>query len=430
MGFLDKLFGKREKETKVMELAEAEELIQNKKMEISKKLEREVFGKFSEIKHLIPEARRELDAFSKRDIEAEEGHKRLRKIVTTSKKSMVNQMNSLLSKLQPPEERDFEAIRKYCLNANSILEREVASFGKNIQISGLVLKDEIKNLGNYIRELGKTFKEIQAMFNKSGFDDFENASEKIDELKKSLNDEEALASDREQLEKTIKEIGKSAGEKEREIEEMKISSEAKGLEETRAKLSGLVNERKALKEKLINLLASVDRPMKKFQSLVESGRFVLNEKEKNLLNQYLSNPLLAEKQDVRGEVLKSLLINVEKCVNDGGIVLKDKERGKRLGALQRLIEYDFYSEIFWKSNELASELNSLEKEMDANAFQSRISSLERNLKEINAKADDAKSEAESVEKKLNMIKDSVGENKSAAENSISKISGNKVLLKA
>ncbi|MFH1586704.1 MAG: hypothetical protein ABID38_02515 [Candidatus Diapherotrites archaeon] len=430
MGFLDNLFGKREKETRVMDISEAEELIQKRKLEVSKKLEREVSGKFSEIKHLILEAGRELDTFSKRDIEAEEGHKRLRKIVTTSKKSMVNQMNSLLPKLQPPEERDIESVRNYCLNANNILEREVSSFGKNIRISGLVLKDEVKNLGNYIQELGKTFKLLQEMFSKSGFDDFENASAKIGDLKNSLNDEKNLAKNKEQLEKTIKELGKSAAEKEREIAEMEISDGAKGLEKNRARLSGLVNERKALKEKLINLLASVDRPMKKFQGLVESGRFVLNEREKNMLNQYLSNPLLAEKQDLRGEILKSLLINMENCIKDGAIILKDKERGKRLAALQRLIEYDFYSEIFWKSNEIASELNSIEKEMENNAFQSKISSLERNLREINVKAGDAKSEAETVGRKLSLLKDYVGRKKSLAENSISKISGEKVLLRA
>jgi hypothetical protein len=125
----------------------------------------------------------------------------------------------------------------------------------------------------------------------------------------------------------------------------------------------------------------VDRPLQRFNQLVESGRWVLPSKEKEILGLFLTNPVLALKSDPKAELFKKVLAEVIKAIEDNSVELKEKEKEKRLEALQEIINFDFFGKVFWRMNELQRKQDELNKEISKSDAKKE---LEKMITEIGA----------------------------------------------
>ncbi|MBU2100121.1 hypothetical protein KKB11_02725, partial [Candidatus Micrarchaeota archaeon] len=150
MGFLDKLFGgKKQEKTKTVEelkldFSEVTSFSESFYAKEFDEISKEIFSRFSEVKHLLKELELVLNELEKEKVSQDEGHKKLRKIVDTSKKTLIEKMRHLNSKLTPPNSADFIELNSYCDSSLKLLESEINSFGKNIAYTGIILKEQIK----------------------------------------------------------------------------------------------------------------------------------------------------------------------------------------------------------------------------------------------------------------------------------------------
>ncbi len=382
MGFLDKLFGKdkkKEVKAKELKLAEATSYLDKKTEGRFNDLEKQVFSKFAEVKHILNEIRAELDEFRKRDLLAEEGNKRLRMIVSTSQKNLIGQMESMIKKLTPPKERDFETLKDYCMNSSDLLQKEINFFGKNIAYTGILLKQEIKTLGEYIRELNKIFLQLKELFEK-------NPLLKIPELKQDINLLSSFATELDELKNSIpgakEQLNKSIEEKNNllnELNKLKNSSDSKQLHSLQDEKNNLIEQRENLLNESIGLFGKIDKPLKRFLKAVESKHYLIEQKEERLLRNYLDKPLYAIKQDQKGEALKKILLEVKRAIGDGKVSLKEKEKQKKLDAIDELLQFNFFDNIYWNLNKIESGIMAVEKRIEPLRISKEIASVETKI---------------------------------------------------
>ncbi|MBU0662373.1 MAG: hypothetical protein ABH854_05675 [Candidatus Diapherotrites archaeon] len=438
MGFLDKIFGsggkgrgagKAPEETWTMEINEALAQVSEKGKSGFAELEKQVFAHFAEIKHTLAEIKTELREFESRDLEAEEGNKRLRKIVETSKRNLIKNMSTLTERLAPPEKHDYEILRAYCTNSSKSLEDELRTFGRNVMYTGILMKQEVKNLGNYINELNSTFAKLQALFEGNSAGRAMAAKAGLEGLKTGIAEREKISAEIKKINTALMALREDEKKKASVLAELQNSAGIKELNSLMEKKAGQAREKQELKGRFINLIAPIDRPLNRFMRLAESGNYVLEDTERALLNAYLTNPFLAAKQDPKAEILKKLLADVEQMVRNGIISLKEKERAKKMRALAELKDYDFFGELFWKLNKIDAEIAATEREIESSKISAEISGIERGLNAISNEVEENTALLKNAEQRLGEASRKIGGVKADAEKLLKELSFGNIVLK-
>jgi hypothetical protein len=192
---------------------------------------------------------------------------------------------------------------------------------------------------------------------------------------------EKIREEKKMIEQKIAAMEKRLVEKKEGLEKKKSGKELVQLRELESALNELMVSKQELKTEISALILNVDRPLQRFNQLVESGRWVLPSKEKEILGLFLTNPVLALKSDPKAELFKKVLAEVIKAIEDNSVELKEKEKEKRLEALQEIINFDFFGKVFWRMNELQRKQDELNKEISKSDAKKE---LEKMITEIGA----------------------------------------------
>lgn len=409
MGFLDKLLGKKEKEPRILELRfeEVEPFLKEKAGEKSSVIEKEVPAKFAEIKHLIRETKGLLNDLEKAEI-TEEGNKRLRKAVKTAKKDSIKKMNAVLQKIEPPFTSDAEKIRAYCHESLALLQEKVRSSGKSLAYTSIILKDTMRKIGKKIDSLEHSFKHLIETIKQNTI---------LFEEKNLLALVSGIRADREELKKTELEIAElkkalEAIEKERDskrssLEKLLESDASKELRELDERKKKLVLEKLSLRDQLINTVIGISRPLKKLENMVKRGKYFLDRETEHAMRVFLEDPTKLFKQDPKAESFKLLLKELKGVIVSEKLDLKEREREKKLAEINTLLELDFFSNFFWKENELEKEIKEIEAKEKSIELKGEIDKIKRELKEIEHDYNETSSTLEELEKRAQELREKI-----------------------
>lgn len=428
MAFLDALFGKKKPEKIELLLEEISGFVEKNTASKKNDIEKAVASKFSEIRHVLGETEKEISVLKAGQVES--SNARLKKIVGTSKQQAISKLSSLLQKIQPPNTLDIDSAKKYSVEAKTILTREIWKSGKSIAYTGISLKESIKQLGVNFKELETRLSELDSLLKNadvifSGQKAIEQAS-LIEEKKKLI----------ESLKNEILQNGAGlAGEKhdridlEKELDKVKHSDEFNNLKSLESDKAELIRKKQGKKTELVSLLASIDKPLKRFSKAVSGGRIILPSQLRDSLLQLEENPLMLLKKDPKGEIVKVLLLELKQAILSGSIELKEKEREKRLLAIDELLAFNFFSKVFWEFNEIDSQLQALEKKIKESGAISRMFSVESQISEQKKSQENAVSKLDETKKRLEIEQAEFEKIRLYAEELLGKISGQKVELK-
>ncbi len=434
MSFLDKIFGKKEaikpkKEELIIELNNsvsfAEEFYLKEFNEISK----EIFSKLAEIKHLIRELDLILNDLEKEKIEEDKGNPKLRRIVLTSKKTLISKMNPLISKLTPVSSNDFIELNTYCINSLKLLESEINSFGRNIAYTGIVLKDSVKKLGEKINELNSVFTELKKLFDsKKQILLLSEIKEEFTELKKKNELNSASVLSETEIKKRNNDLNKKITELQERLDSLKLSPEAAELKSFFEEKSVLIHKKQETKTKLIQLLFPIEKSMKVLSKLSESKNFLLKPEEKSLLEAYLSNPFLALKKDNNALILKKIFSYIQELISEGKISLKEKEKIKKTAVLNELTEYNF-DLMFNEFSETEKSLNEIERKISLSEISGKISSLEEEIISLNNSKQNSEKELARQQNNSKKISDEILSLTDSLKEKLSEFSGKIISFK-
>jgi len=408
MGFFGKVFGNKEKKVETLETTlELLPTLIEKNFEARKEeLEMTTAKKMSEIKYLHAKSLKLLEDVKSKDLEAKD-NQRLNKAAFTSKQQIEKQLEKLLIKMDPTERGNtLEDIKAFSGEGNAILMNEIMSFRKNIVYTSVYLKDEMKALGEALQGILNNFSELQKLItNESEMFEFEKINEKIKEVQ-NINLEI------EKINENVLSINKLIESKEKEIvnSQKKLVEKQKGegmieltkLEEEKANIT---SQKQELKSEVVSLLATIDRPLQRFSSLVSSKRWVIDKEKQDILDGMITNPMLALKKDPSGEKFKEILQEIVKAIDGGQIELKDREKEKRLGALNELLTFNFFEKVFWKLNEIQKMQTEIDGKLKENMAGKELIEEENHIKNLEREKEelfDKQRQLENSKKEINI----------------------------
>ena len=386
--------------------------------------------KMAEIKYVHAKCLAQTKAMGEKELE-EKANARFNKAALTSKKQLENQMLKLLQKLDPKDRgKTIDDTKHYAGESYMLLFNEVNSLRKNIVYTSAYLKEEMKMLGESLQEMLDNLQAMNAEFEKEKeLFEFEKAKERIGIiLTKKRTLEERLGA-KMVIEKELKAKEGELAAKSAEIEAIRSGAEMagmKGLWEEKAKIA---EQKQSLKTDVSNLLGTIDRPMQRFKALVDSGRWHVKEGQKEYLDNLATNPMLVLKGDPRASTLKQILAEVKKAIEEEKIELKDKEKEKRLAALDELIAFNFFENVFWKLNEIQKRQAEIEKELAANPAQKKMEEEEKKAKEMGREIAELGQKGEVADSEAAAIRQEMEKESAAVTEFAGKVLGRTVLLK-
>ena len=297
----------------------------------------------------------------------------------------------MLDRIRPPATLDFRQAWSYVQTSRAVLAKEIIDLRKSISYTGLVLKDEMKELGSTFEEIEKTLGEADSILRKTRVDEIETIRESIGAVAGKISEAKTLDDKIKEAEEDVKRLEEEEKGELSSAGKLRESAEMKEMDEQLGKKSEASRRKQELKGKLIEKLGTVEKPMQRFSQMVESRKHLVDKELEDILRLYMTNPFIAIKRDPKGGELKKILQEVRQLVEKGSITLKDdREKEKKLEALDGLLEYNFFDEIFWEMNKADVELNKADKELSGMKVYSDISSREegarKKRKEIEEKA--------------------------------------------
>jgi len=329
------------------------------------------------------------------------------KIASTFSEKLLELLNSF----EVPEKFDYRSLSNFKVTLDKFL-RAVWELGSRYipRMSIPAFKTPILKIDYYIKGLYKIRKKLNN-FLETKYSYAKYVEETIEEARKILEKEKEII----ELKKEIAE----KGIKIKELQKIKTMLEEK-INEKRDLLKTEDFEEKAYKVKneIRNLLAPIDKPLRKFLNLVERGEVKITKEQKELLSRTnrLKNPTMSLKDT---EILKDLLEFIKKLILSGKISLDKKKSKKALNSIQMILEKHVLDELTKSYVSLRETKRKLEEEHKDDLRD--MKNLEEELRKIKTEINDLEKEINSKEKEINDLKEKIFTLKEDLERRIEKI---------
>lgn len=428
MGFLDFFKAKQEKQSIELSIEEISAFVEKSVSGKQELLDETIAKKFSEIKFVLNQMKSSLNELQKQPLEGENA--KLKKIVGTARDQTISRLSSLADRLQPPPATELDSVKQYCIEGEQLLSKEVEHSGKSIAYTGIYLKEAIKNLGHNVKELNEHF----SFLNKK-IGDFAAVflQKPVEDSLKQLSEKSAsVVAIEEKIEKTnnsLEELQKQKSSLHKKLLELNESKGFKELGSLQERKSSLFKEKQDNKTELVSLISSIDKPLKRFSKAVESNRYLISKELADALMQLQQNPLQLFKKDPKGETVKELLKELKKAIESGVVDLKDKEKSKRVSAINELLAFNFFSNVFWKLNELDRELQSIEHDLNKKPVLAEIASTNKKIKDCERAIQETGFSLENLKSQLEREQEELSSLRQRIEEMLQDISSSEVFLR-
>ena len=435
MGLFEWLFGwlfksrKTARKTEVLQAEKTLSYVEEACAVDAKSLEKEIFSRLSEVKHLLKTLDSAIEEARKKSVPLNEGNFGLRRLVVTSRDGLLNRFSQLSKKLEPPKTTKASEIYEYAIASKKIVREEVIQSRKNIAYSKALLAEEIKAIGQSLEEIDWVFSSMQEAFEKNRVARLEEFKKQFSALEAAVNEQKAVEDEYRKSLEVANELSLKTKRLSLDITELKGSSFAAELSELENRKKTLFDEKSALRQKFLSVLEKVDKPLTRFLKIASSSDGIISREERELANSYFQNVLVASKRDPKGEQLKKILSLVLSMVEDGTISMKDKEKEKRVQSLREVMEYDFFSEVFWKLNSLESEIIAIEKKISEFPLNKKIFDAEHELSSMSRDLSGAQETLNHLNQKKRQVENSVLAAKALAEKLAGDITEGPVVIK-
>lgn len=195
------------------------------------------------------------------------------------------------------------------------------------------------------------------------------------------------------LKAAIASLEKQASLLQESIRQAGQSSEFAALASLQEKKRSLSSRKSELNAELLGFFSPIDKPLKRFSALVSAKKaFLKNTEQEAILSAMLNDAVLAVKKDPNGETIKEILLECKKAIESNALTLKEKEKQKKIDALNRLLATNFFDSFFWKLNETEASANEIEKKLSQSTLHKTISDEKQRLSALEKQLEQAKIE--------------------------------------
>ena len=317
----------------------------------------------------------------------------------------------LLNNFEVPENFDYRSLSEFKVTLDKFL-RAVWELGSKYipRMSIPTFKTPILRIDYYIKGLYKIRKKLNN-FLETKYSYVKHIEETIEEARKILEEENKIRELQKEIREKnirIKELQKIKNRLEEEINEKRDILKTEDFEEKAYKV----------RNEIRNLLAPIDKALRKFLNLVERGEVKVTKEQKELLSRTnrLKNPTMSLK-DLK--ILKDLLESIKGLILSGKISLDKKKSKKALNSIQMILEKHVLDELTKSYVSLRETKRKLEEEHKDDLRD--MENLEEELRKIKTKINDLEKEINEKEREINDSKEKIFTLKEDLERRIEKI---------
>jgi len=325
-----------------------------------------------------------------------------------------------ISNIKMPSEINYESLTEFYKNLTEnliTLERTKNKLDPLIHPYFILIRTRVKGLIKKLKDASNTVKK----FIKTEYSDAEKIEKVVSELNIIKKLIEKLNDTKNQISSLKQEIDSKTHELERlrqKLAEMRSRPEFQAL-------TKIEQEIEVLKAKILNILNSIRKPLKKFLNLVTSGDATLKLEEKNFLTKYINDPFNTFiKEDSDASKLKILLLKMDILVREDKLGLERRLTKKLQKVLESVANQDILKKL---SNEYFNLLKKREELLQREEIQEVINEREA-IKEINKTISRLEKGLESTQNNLQEIKERIETTKSMIEEVAQKITGTPLKL--
>ncbi len=420
MGWLDRIFGKREEkfEEEKMQLKEVEGFLAEKMKKDFKPLKESAEREYANLQMAANTMQDQLEILGQAPYSTINDRMLIRKAVG-SRKSFANKMKSLVKQIQKPMGEDMTSILNFhnetakllnIINAKTVREyaflkelfekeadKVIESFRQIVEID--------KRLGNIVKEFAES--NVQLLRTQEVANEVLRLTE---ELKKDETKE---------LEKTMKEMEDRNKKIEDELKKLLDGNEWKAFLEMRRIKEEMKMNLQNKKSDFIQSLAKVEKPLRKYKWSVKNR--ILDDYAQHSFESILS-------KDPKGEVFMSAIKGMKTNIIEGKMNLKDS--GKFLAVIERMIEDNTMGKILEEYSGLSEELERQEERIELQEVPKRKNKLENEINELKRRMEETKIENEMIGERRKRLQKDKEEKLKELQNLLNDVTGKRILLKA
>src|SRR3989344_39654 len=334
--------------------------------------------KFAEIRHLISSLSKNSAALEEHQIKVDEGNKTYRQIVSTSQKNLARHLKGISNKLMPPQKIDAASVRAYTQIAIRAVSTDLMPYWKNIALARLMLRDEVKTIGESLQELAAILEELHSAAFSKKHAELNSLKMIFEEIKKKESEISGTEQKASEFKRAIFEKENEITELERKLSSKSLSADAQQLKRFELEALSLEEKKAEIVSRFNSEIAPLEKVLKRLFQISESSD-ALTQKEKELIPMLLSSPFSAFVADPNGASCKSLFQKAVDFISSGKIQLKVGEDEKKIAALKSFLAKDFFTEYFWETNKLQAELQKAQRSLAAIGVSSEIKSMNSDI---------------------------------------------------
>jgi len=275
--------------------------------------------------------------------------------------------------------------------------------------------DKLKRLANSLREFqskkAPTLRAVEEIHAKIA---------QIEDLRQEGEASNRMIAD---LKKKLSEIEEASIDKQNGYQKIMEDQRIRTLIETERRLTELKGELTA------SGLSHLGRPLRKLLSTIERGEFFLQPEYKQPITDYLKAPLRTFLKEKEGyPVLKMILLNVQKAIQDKKLGIKEKKAKKVLAQIDAIVNKNSLDRIYAQGRRLIVQ----RREELANAsvsemYRERVS-IRRELDELKRRKSEILKRIQGIEEEAKMREGQIKEHMMLIERRVKEVTGKQITI--
>lgn len=376
MNWIDRFFGKGEESVTEIEFDKLPEWLESKSQKTYNEISIHASSMYSDIRDALEEIK-ESTAFLEDATPEGRFHIAMVKIATSNRNNMVKQIRILLDNITIPTATDVRTIADFHESAVQNFTVCLENMMKSYHYTQSVFFEESKKGITNVKALGVLLNQLiePIKIQKNVLDAFENATSAIQVIKNTISDigirEEVMKKNEEKIVLLKNEIE----ERKKALILLRDGESWKRYMNCRDELILLENNAGKKESEINDIISPLSKALVRLKQLSDSGRYILNPRDKEYLNLCLSEP---------GAVNPEFFVEFKKVVESDILNLAPEKKNKILGQIN-FIKSSFssykteYQNILREIERKRDEVSGLDVHHEERELTGKISALEEKL---------------------------------------------------
>lgn len=326
--------------------------------------------------------------------------------------------------------------RPFDLNLDSILKYQHSSFQSVTETNNNTLKEfrlfeqlfekESKEAFENFKTIYNTTKEFNNLVSdgKKTLDPIIDAKNSLDLIKEDVGNIEKKKEEIDDYNKRLSDLSIELKSEQDRLKELESSNEMESFNQMMKKKGELESQLSDTKSVIIQNFSNVDKPLRKFQHLVQRGIEKIDDEK--ILDKLIDSPVNTIIGTKDFKQVNSLLEKIKHSINSG--VMEIKDRDKILSEIEWLVGHSIFEELANKYDSVLEEVKKLEKDISEQDVLKSMNAIKNHIDQLNRESQTKTEDIERMKKQIEKLNVSIKENGEKMEKTLSEFIGRKVTI--